>query len=222
MRGLCIIRGLSEKFEKAASELRQKSTLDPEEVTVHLMQEELRLQATKGEGKTSAMNAAQKKTKSKLKCWNCGKTGHVAAKCRKPPKDNGSGSNGSSTQNAIVFVAALQSNTHDGWIIDSGATDHMTDTKTDLASYEEFEHPLTVQIAEQGRTLKALGKGTVKINNLYEGKEVPCVLSDVLYVSDLGRRLLSISKIENRGLNITFDKGRVIFSKDGKKVGTGR
>ena len=49
------------------------------------------------------------------------------------------------------------------WLIDSGASCHMTKDKHVLANFQEFEGPENVAIGD-GRVLKALGSGRVQMN----------------------------------------------------------
>ena len=49
----------------------------------------------------------------------------------------------------------------DGWIVDSGASSHMTQRRELLINYEEFKEPQKVCLGD-GRTVEALGKGNIR------------------------------------------------------------
>lgn len=89
-----------------------------------------------------------------------------------------------------AFSTALNVNTmHDFWIIDSGATDHMTNKNSNLHEFEKFSKPSTVSVAN-GKGVAVLGKG--KINLLSKDIE-----STALYVPSFPFQLLSVGRITN-------------------------
>ena len=68
------------------------------------------------------------------------------------------------------------------WLIDSGASTHMTKEKQVLTNFQEFEKPENVALGD-GRVVKALGSGRVQMNMLFPGTEAKkAVLYGVLYV----------------------------------------
>ena len=73
------------------------------------------------------------------------------------------------------------------WIIDSGASDHMTDDKALFISYSPLPTTLTVRIADDS-SLPAQGIGSIKIS-------AALTLHSVLYVPNLKCNLLSVSKL---------------------------
>lgn len=75
----------------------------------------------------------------------------------------------------------------ESWIIDSGASDHMTGDLTLFSSYSPCPYNYTVRIAD-GTHSKVMGKGSVIISP-------HITLESVLYVPELDCNLLSISKI---------------------------
>ena len=88
------------------------------------------------------------------------------------------------------FSTALNiGNVHDYWIIDSGATDHMTNKFTNLHDFEKMSTPSQVSVAN-GKGVSILGKG--KINLL--SKKIKYV---ALYVPSFPFQLLSVGRITN-------------------------
>ncbi len=55
--------------------------------------------------------------------------------------------------------------------------------------------------------------GTVQIRILANGKQVKCVLNNVLHVPDLGYKLLSVPTFDKSGLNTSFHSGRCCIAK---------
>ena len=80
------------------------------------------------------------------------------------------------------------------WIVDSGATCHMSCDDKLFDELHSLKQPLEVMLGD-GYAVEATGRGTVVLE-LTEvgGKARRCKLHEVLYVSDLSYNLLSVSK----------------------------
>lgn len=72
------------------------------------------------------------------------------------------------------------------WIIDSGATQHMTFAKDCLSEYIEFKQPCVVNLGDN-RSILEYGKGTYHITAELDGHVQPISLRDVLYLPELDR-----------------------------------
>ena len=73
------------------------------------------------------------------------------------------------------------------WIVDSGASDHMTGNLRLFTTYRPCTTPLTVC----GSLSNVVGIGTIKFSDSF-------ILSSKLYVPSLHCNLLSVSKLTNR------------------------
>ncbi|KAM2668187.1 hypothetical protein EV2_019802 [Malus domestica] len=103
------------------------------------------------------------------------------------------------------FKTALNVNMlHDFWVVDSGATDHMTNQVSKFHKFEKLSKPSQVSTAN-GESAKVLGKGKI---NLMSNK----IESVALYVPSFPFQLLSVGKITNT-LNCLaiFSSHNVIF-----------
>ncbi len=131
------------------------------------------------------------------------KPGHKEVKCWSKKKAQESSENVNYAFKAVEseIVDSVSEHSVDGWIVDSGASSHMTNTKNELFEFEEIK-PIKVKIAD-GTAIKATGKGKVKFvtenNNEVE-------IRDVLYLEKLDRRLLSVTKLVSHGLVVEFTK----------------
>ncbi|CAD6202630.1 unnamed protein product [Miscanthus lutarioriparius] len=104
----------------------------------------------------------------------------------------------------LVSAAASQSSTGEPpftlgtlpWILDSGASFHMTSNCTSLSSIRPSSTPITVQTAD-GSTLPVLGHGTLLSSSFH----VPTVS----YVPNLTMQLISAGKLTDHGCRVIFD-----------------
>ncbi|KAM1122460.1 hypothetical protein ACFX19_004061 [Malus domestica] len=110
----------------------------------------------------------------------------------------------------------LVSSAHDYWIVDSGASDHMTNKVTNLHNFETISAPSHVSVAN-GKGASVLGKG--KINLMSNNVE-----SNALYVPSFPFQLLSVGQLTNslKCLAI-FSPCNVVFQDlvSKKKIGEG-
>ncbi|XP_068663021.1 uncharacterized protein [Aristolochia californica] len=100
------------------------------------------------------------------------------------------------------------------WILDSGATHHMTPHLSLLHDCAQPSHPVNIQVAN-GSPMPLASVGTVT--------HPTWSLSDVFHVPHLAVNLLSIGKLTDLGLTITFASDHCLIqdSKSGKQIGIG-
>jgi hypothetical protein len=92
------------------------------------------------------------------------------------------------------------------WLIDSGASRHMTGFRDHLTNFVEKETNLHVFLGDDARyNVKWVGTSTFQIDY-----DMQLQLSEVLYVPRMKMNLVSISSLEDKDYKVTFSKGRVI------------
>jgi hypothetical protein len=80
----------------------------------------------------------------------------------------------------------------DTWIIDSGASHHITTKLTDYTSYQPYPEPEIIQTANVHDSLKIHGEGTVFFNTETTNGQIHTVhLDNVCYIPNRSNRLLS-------------------------------
>uniref|UniRef100_A0AAV1V986 CCHC-type domain-containing protein n=1 Tax=Peronospora matthiolae TaxID=2874970 RepID=A0AAV1V986_9STRA len=137
------------------------------------------------------------------KCFRCGRHGHKRSQCRnvKPSRPG----------DEFVFSASsdktISSST---WLLDSGASRHMTDDKREFVEYEDLITPICITVAN-GQQLKAQGTGTVRFV-LENGRTVK--LTEVLHVPGLDMKLVSVTALTARGVIVQFKHDQAVLMSD--------
>lgn len=145
------------------------------------------------------------------KCFNCNQTGHMKRDC--PAAENRSRNRYSG--NDAVFAVGDEKSV--SWLIDSGATSHMTPHRSDLIDFKQLKDDIKVTIAD-GRKLRVEGAGTVKLIGL-DGRRIS--MMEVLLIPGLDRRLLSVGKLAERGLSVEFQRASCIIWDKNEALATG-
>ena len=178
------------------------------------------------------------KTKKQLKCHECGKVGHFKRDCRvflkkinesKVVKANTAdcaerpGSDSESEYCGLIsssFSAISLPNS--SWIIDSGASRHMTNNSEHFSKSCELVKPIKIEVGD-GRSVLATAIGTVNLNaKLSKNRVKMCRLINVLYVPKLAYNLLSVPQLTKEGKKTTFSEEKCdIFSNEGELLMVG-
>ncbi|KAL7372982.1 hypothetical protein ABVT39_025155 [Epinephelus coioides] len=108
------------------------------------------------------------------------------------------------------------------WLIDSGASKHMTSHKECLQDYQHFSEPQSVKLGD-GRVVDALGLGYIKLRMTFKVSDVKTVtMYDVLYVPKLSENLFSVGAGTRKGNTVQFKESHCyIRGKDGSLQGMG-
>ena len=182
-------------------------------------------------------------------CYGCGKMGHLHKDClvnpyvptvpawkQKKKKQNNvkyrakkveycGGSDydfDDDTDNAMftAVYSAYTSDLRNDWIIDSGATKHMTPCRSTFFDYFPFRVHETVSLGN-GANCEAVGIGRVAVNMMCEGTVKCYVLSDVLHVPKLVNNFFSVSAATVKGHKVTFEATKCFIHRDAKLIATG-
>ena len=108
------------------------------------------------------------------------------------------------------------------WLVDSGASSHMTNQREILTDYQEFKHPEKVRLGD-GRTVDAVGVGNVCVNMQFKvSKPKRCVIYNVLFVPKLACNLFSVRAAAAKGNYVKFGGSKCwIRDGNGKLCGMG-
>ena len=144
------------------------------------------------------------------------KKGHFAKDCykkkadqKKDPKPEAANSAedpnaGSATATSeIASTVNTNASKKNVWLIDSGASKHMTPEKAKMSNYTKFSKPLPVKLADNN-VLYAYGKGNLRFPVFDGTRKFNLFLEDVLYVPKILRNLLSLPTMTQRGAEVRF------------------
>lgn len=132
------------------------------------------------------------------------------------------GSQGDDSNGDIVFTAEIGVHSAlsrpEGWLVDSGASRHMTKSRDCLINYQQFIKTEPVSLGD-GKIVEALGEGDVQLE--LDSRKTG-TLKSVLYVPRLSCNLLSVSASTDQDLTVEFDRAGCCFkNRGGQIVGTG-
>ena len=106
------------------------------------------------------------------------------------------------------------------WIIDSGATQHMTFKRNNLEDYVEFKKPTVVNLGDN-RSILAHGKGTYRVTAVVDDKLQKIALRDVLYLPELDKNLLSVHAMIKLGAVVSFENDVCKITRNSKLLAVG-
>ena len=91
----------------------------------------------------------------------------------------------------------------ESWVIDSGATCHMSPNREWMTDFSCHNQDITV--ADNSK-ISSNGVGNILMNFKNSEEIVPKTVKNVIHVPNLATNLLSVSKVTEKGYVVTFDK----------------
>ena len=141
-----------------------------------------------------------------LRCFECGEVGHFRRYCpRKKPTHKASPAKEEEDDEIVgAFAASAELPGGTRWLVDSGASSHMTRERELLIDYEEFGTPHKVSLGD-GHVVDALGAGNVHLKMLFKVSQPKMnVMYKVLYVPELTCNLFSVRAAAAKGNTVNF------------------
>ncbi|GBE84071.1 hypothetical protein SCP_0600490 [Sparassis crispa] len=213
----------------------QKDKLPTSHELIAILLEEYRRQREKGGADESVLaargrwtqpkNTAQGGTdrKSDAECWNCHKRGHTQHECwSKGGGKAGQGLRSKKGGHAQVHTNQAQSTNDvlqdvafrtDEAIADSGMTSHVTNLRDAITDFMPLEASSITGIGDQ--SIRALGRGTVKVNSRIGGKTFTFCLKDVLYAPKATNNLVSLTRLDEAGGHFDGGDGGITLRESG-------
>ena len=223
-----LLNGLPSEYKTVVTILEsQKEDLSIHRVFTRLLLEENRLMMDQGEHHTdmrsgeSAFNARELR-----RCFYCKKRGHIKKFCRRLKTDRRNavirkkpnGRDNESCQFAFVSVhSPAAKSSAKRFLIDSGASSHMTCQKSWIKNYTRSTDVTSVLLGD-GRKVKVEGSGDVKVRVNFSDENTMITLKDVLYVPNLSMNLVSLSKATSNGLKAYFHEDLCTFTDNKNRI----
>ena len=155
------------------------------------------------------------------RCYNCGKRGHYKNKCRQPRRNTGQSGPGpsrprQSSTHVAELLLAYSKNTNPGqekFLVDSGATHHMTNSKTWFTSFSRESEVREVRVGSNHRLLVA-GQGDARMDVNVGERRVNLELKNVLLVPKIRKNLISVGQLTDAGYDVHIQKDELTIQKD--------
>uniref|UniRef100_A0AAV1V1L6 Uncharacterized protein n=1 Tax=Peronospora matthiolae TaxID=2874970 RepID=A0AAV1V1L6_9STRA len=222
---ITLLASLSESYQFLITSLESRSdSLTWDLVTSRLMHEDLKRKEQGGgfeivHGQAQAFMSRDNKRnrrpgKKTGACHECGKQGHWIVECPSRIQEDAERhrfqrANVAQDDNLgdyLFSVGGEVAKSSNVWLVDSGATQHMTSSKKYIKNYKVFI-PVDVHLADDGVVL-AIGKGDIVMSMKTPRGTKKGVLTDVWHIPMLSRDLFSVGRF-------TKDVGPVTFETNG-------
>uniref|UniRef100_H3H9D2 CCHC-type domain-containing protein n=1 Tax=Phytophthora ramorum TaxID=164328 RepID=H3H9D2_PHYRM len=227
---ITLLGSLSESYQFLITALESRAdSLSWELVTSRLLHEDMKRKeqggggvdgAAHGQGQAFMVNNNKRKGRPAKKtgaCHNCGKQGHWIAECPSRVQNDAERYRSQRANVAqdeedpgdYLFSVGRTSSAakpSDMWLVDSGATQHMTSSNKYMRNYKKMA-PVDVHLADDG-VVQAVGTGDIVMSMKTPRGMKKGVLTNVWHIPKLSRNLFSVGRF-------TKDVGPVTFESDG-------
>ena len=228
-RVVYLLASLPDSFNTLVTALEANEDVAKMEVVTERLLHAERKQREKTCSDEKAMAAKRQLKGRGPRCHYCRKFGHIQRNCTERIKNEGQSkpeaavdtTNGKKKKKTGLLTRHVLGvrEPAQNWIVDSGATCHICNSKELFEDLRTLAKPQKVTLGDE-HTLEAIGIGTVEVNlKLPDGGSQIGSLSDVLYVPSLAYNLLSVAKVTEAGKNVQFSETQgKIFDDQGELV----
>ena len=161
---------------------------------------------------------AEKKKVSR--CKKCGKKGHWFKECEEKSEKPQTGGRKHENITLVFNLGNLDSNLSNKWVIDSGASSHMSHKREWFSELSVFSKRISCTVGD-GNKVEVVGVGTVPFISIVEGREMVGELKDVLFIPSLATNLVSIGATTKQGIVSCFRGNRCTLTKNDAVVAIG-
>jgi hypothetical protein len=185
-------------------------------------------QGPKMGAKPQESGSGKKRDMSKVKCFACKKMGHYVGQCPNRQKKRSGGTTTTTDEEefttqferecAFLICCTTVETTPNIWYIDSGASSHMTGVREHFTDLRDPEVKMEIALGDD-TIVRVVGRGTVTFQR---DTMPPISFRDVLYVPGLKKNLISVSTLQDRGLEVSFRGTEVLIHPKGSRLTSGQ
>jgi len=179
---MLLLVSLPPSFDNLVTSLESMSTKDVnlQFIVTRLLHEVSKRKEYESFETTALVNKTHK-VNEKL-CFYCKKPSHFVRNCLKKKSDGKKKTNQTCEDHEKMLIAALNANDHTtyDWIVNSGATQHMTFEQEWFTTYERIS-PRKVFMGDD-TVLEAIGKGNIKATMQVGGELSHATITQVLHI----------------------------------------
>jgi transposase InsO family protein len=172
-------------------------------------------------GQSKGKNGKRERVKiDRDQCANCFQKGHWRKDCPNPKAKGNvavAKTNEAQVSEAVIAIGsydALSNNVEvarNDWLLDSGASEHMTFDKSEFVNYRQLDEPIRVRFGNDHQEL-AIGIGDVKIIAIVgKDQRKPILIKDALYIPKIKRKLISVSATTKQGCTGTIEPDKIVI-----------
>lgn len=215
-----LLSSLGDEYEHlvTAIEAWSQDRLTSANVTAKLIDEWEKKKGTEVGAGYSQQDVALK-AKPVYTCFYCHEPGHVKRFCpslmyNRNNKESAKESRFKKWYKCLSFLSSGKGD----WSVDSGCSTHMCNDMSVFVSNVEVCHSIFVEVAN-GAKLEAKAKGNVELKIIVDKNEtLDVLLHDVLFVPGLECNLVSVRKLNEKGLGVIFVDDMCFLQKDGNSL----
>jgi len=137
--------------------------------------------------------------KTNKTCYSCREPGHFQKNC---PQLHKRGTRKVEKVYAVGLLADAEAGSREKWFVDSGASVHMCCSKNFFTTFQQFACVQKVTLPD-GNVVHGVGSGNVKWKN---SRFNDVELRDVMLVPDFNQNLVSVKKMTEKNVTVTFNK----------------
>lgn len=162
-----------------------------------------------------------KKNIKDMECYHCHKKGHLKRDCRSLKREEKSSRKpNSSDDKKYAVVANTSVNTKQTWLLDSGASFHMTGQRHWIQDYREHSEKIPIRVGNN-EYVYALGSGSIEALSTVDGQKITVTMKGVQYVPGISDNLFSQGAADDKGIKVVAKRGKIQLISDDTVIITG-